>query len=296
VQVKAPELNVQKTDLTSVAIGQIGIGPITVGELVINDVDFRMNAGVGFIRGMTVQVKIHIDFQWSVHVPLPWPFDDINVGSTANLGTYVFNLPSIGDVTIPGLSNIDINIPSLTAKNVTASPNALTNLQLNNAVAEQIAASDVVLPSAGFTIAGLTLNSLETDNVSVPAAGVRQATIGHVHGDPLNIGELSLNSVALGSATVPTVRSTSPFDVPADLQPRLLPGANGFDLGILKFTLIVTPSVVSHIPFLEINNSNATATTGRVVVHNVTLPFDVLNLTLSQIGINAIQIPTFTAS
>jgi hypothetical protein len=64
----------------------------------------------------------------------------------------------------------------------------------------------------------------------------------------------------------------------------------------LKFTLIVTPLVVSHIPFLEINNSNATATTGRVVVHNVTLPFDVLNLTLSQIGINAIQIPTFTAS
>jgi hypothetical protein len=296
VQVKVPELSVQNTGLTSCAVGQIGIGPITVGELVVQDVDFRMNAGVGFIRGMTIQLTIRIDFEWAVHVPLPWPFDDINAGGTANLGTYAFKLPSVGDVTIPGLSNININIPSLTAQNVTASTNSLTNLQLNNAVAEQISARDVVLPSAGFSIAGLSLNSLETDNVSVPAAGVHQATIGHVRGDPLNVGELSLNSVALGSAALPTVRSTSPFDVPCDLQPRMLPDDNGFDLGILKFTLIVTPWVNSHIPYLEINNSNATATTGRVTVRNVTLPFDVLNLTLSQIGINSIQIPTFTAS
>ena len=174
--------------------------------------------------------------------------------------------------------------------------NPLTNLQLNNAVAEQIAARDVVLPSAGFTIAGLTLDSLDGDNVSVPAAGVRQATVGRVRGDPLKVGELSVNSVTLGSATIPTVRSTSPFDVPANLQSRRLPDDDGFDLGILKFTLIVTPSAIAHIPHLEISNSNASATTGRVVVRNVTLPFDVLNLTLSQIGINTIGIPSFTAS
>jgi hypothetical protein len=191
VQVKVPELNVQSVGMTFFAVGQIGIGPITVGELVVHDVDFRMNAGVGFIRGMTVKVKIHIDFEWAVHVPLPWPFNDINVGGTENLGTYTFKLPPVGDVTIPGLSNININIPSLTAQNVTASANPMANVQLNNAVAEQVTARDVVLPSAGFTIAGLTLNSLEGDNVSVPAAVVRQATIGHVRGDPLNVGELA---------------------------------------------------------------------------------------------------------
>jgi len=38
------------------------------------------------------------------------------------------------------------------------------------------------------------------------------------------------------------------------------------------------------------------ATVGQMTLQNVTVPFDVLNLTLSQIGIDTIAIPTFTAS
>ena len=86
MKVKVPRLDVQSASPTSVAVGQIGIGPITVGELVVQDVDFRMSAGVGFIRDMTVKLRIHIEFEWAVHVPLPWPFDDINIGGTENLG------------------------------------------------------------------------------------------------------------------------------------------------------------------------------------------------------------------
>jgi hypothetical protein len=296
VQVKVPEVDVQHAGLSSINVGHIGIGPVTVGELVVHNVDFSMNAGVGIIRGLTVRVRLRIDLEWAVHVPLPWPFDDINIGDTTYLGTFAFNLPPVGDVTIPGLSNLNINIPSLTAQNVTANANPLTNLTITNATADTIAARDVTLPTAGFSIAGLSLNSVDGTNVAVPAAGVREATVGHVKADPLHVAELSLNNMALGSATVPTVRSTSPFDVPADLQPRKLPDDDGFDLGILKLALIITPSATSHIPYLEINNSNATATTGAITIRNVTLPFDVLNLTLSQIGINTVGIPTFTAS
>ena len=35
---------------------------------------------------------------------------------------------------------------------------------------------------------------------------------------------------------------------------------------------------------------------GQIVLHNVTLPYDVLNLTLSQIGINTVAIPAFNVS
>ena len=292
MHVNVPELDVQQAGLTNVSIGQVGIGPITVGELVVQDIDLRFSAGVAFIRGMTVRVRLHIEFEWHIHIGLPWPFDDIDIGSTEDLGTYSFNMPPVGDVVIPGLSNLNINIPSLTAHNVGASANPIANLQLHNATAQTIRARDVVLPSAGFTIAGLSLNSIQGDNISVPAAGVREATVGHLTGNPLNVGEFSLNSLTLGSATVPLIRNTSPFDVPANLQSRRLP----FDLGLLEFALIITPSATAHIPYLEIDNSNATATTGRVVLRNVTLPFDVLNLTLSQIGINTIGIPSFTAS
>jgi hypothetical protein len=296
VQIKVPALNVQNAAVTSLSVGQVGIGPITVGELIVNNVNFDLNAGVGVVHGLTVKIKLQLDLEWAIHVPLPWPFDDINIGDTTSLGTFAFNLPSVGDVTIPGLSNININIPSLTVENITAAADPVTSLAATNLLAEQITVNDLALPSAGFTLTGLNLNSLEGDDLSVPAASLRQATIGHVHSDPLKVAEFSIDTTTIGSATVPTVQSTSPFDLPANLQARRLPDDNGFDLGILKFTLIVTPSTISHIQSLEISNSNVNASTGRVVVHNVTLPFDALNLTLSQVGINTIGIPVFTAS
>jgi len=292
MHVNVPEADVQRASLSSIAIGQVAIGPITVGEMVVHNIDFNMSAGVGFIRGMTVTIRLRIDFEWHIHVPLPWPFDDIDIGDTNYLGTFGFTLPPVGDVTIPGLSNLHFQVPELTAQNVVATANPLTNVQLTNAAAETVQARDLVLPTAGFTIAGLSLNSVEGDNLAVPAAGVREASVGHVRGDPLSIGDFSLQSVSLGSAHIPSLFNTSPFDVPADLQQRRLP----FDLGILEFALLITPSATSHIPYFEVDNSNASATTGTVTLHNVTLPFDVLNLTLSQVGLTNIGVPTFTAS
>ena len=50
---------------------------------------------------------------------------------------------------------------------------------------------------------------------------------------------------------------------------------------------------VNHI---EITGANASATVGQIVLHNVTLPYDVLNLTLAQVGLNTVQIPAFNVS
>jgi hypothetical protein len=292
MHVNVPEADVQRASLSSISLGTVAIGPISVGEMVVNNVDFNMSAGVGFIRGMTVTVRLRIDFEWHIHIPLPWPFDDIDIGDTNYLGTFSFTLPPVGDVTIPGLSNLHFHIPQLTAHNVSATADPISNVHLTNAAADTIQARDVVLPTAGFTLAGLSLNSVEGDNLSVPAAGVRQATVGRVRGDPLSLGDFELPSLSLGNANIPSLFNTSPFDVPANLQSRRLP----FDFGILRFALIITPSATSHIPYFEVDNSNASATTGRVVLHNVTLPFDVLNLTLGQIGINNVSLPTFTAA
>src|SRR5438874_3863388 len=222
MHVNVPEADIQRASLSSISLGTVAIGPITVGEMVVNNVDFNMSAGVGFIRGMTVTVRLRIDFEWHIHIPLPWPFDDIDIGDTNYLGTFAFTLPPVGDVTIPGLSNLHFQIPQLTAHNVSAAADPLSNVQLNNASADTIQARDVVLPTAGFTIAGLSLNSVEGDNLSVPAAGVRQATVGHVRGDPLTLGDFELPSLTLGSANIPRLFNTSPFDVPATLQSRLL--------------------------------------------------------------------------
>jgi len=60
--------------------------------------------------------------------------------------------------------------------------------------------------------------------------------------------------------------------------------------------LHITSSVLSHIDHLEITGANANATVGQIVLNNVVLPYDVLNLTLSQVGINTIGIPALSVT
>jgi hypothetical protein len=51
-----------------------------------------------------------------------------------------------------------------------------------------------------------------------------------------------------------------------------------------------------HVGHLEITDAAASATVGSIALNNVTLPYDVLNLTLSQVGIKTIDVPAFNVS
>lgn len=289
--VNVPEVDIQKAGLAAISIGQVAIGPITVGELVLHNADFSMTGAQGVLQNVSVTVTVHLTVEWHVHVGLPDGIPDINIGDTYDLGSISFSM-TVGNIVIPALNNIHVHIPTLTAQNMSVSANPVTNLQLANANAEQIRAHSVVLPAAGFTIAGLTINTLQGTAITVPAAKVGQATVGRLHGDPVTIPSFTLDSLNLPAAQIPTVSSSAPLDIPVDLAGRQV----GFDAGILRLSITVTPSALSHIDHLEITGANANATVGQVVLHNVVLPYDVLNLTLSQVGIDTIGIPAFTAS
>ena len=191
MQANAPQVDVQRASLASIAVGHIGIGPVHIGEVVVQNANLSLSAGLGLLRNVRVTITLRITLSWSIHVPLPWPFDDIDIGDDYDLGSPSFST-TVGDITIPGLNNIQVNLPSLSATNVSVGTvNPLTNLQLSNLIAEQIRARNVVLPTAGFTIAGLTLDSVEAEAVGVPAANIAEATVGRARGDPLRLSEFS---------------------------------------------------------------------------------------------------------
>jgi len=284
-----PLTSVQQATLQSINIGQAIIGPITVGTLVLHNAELTMSAAAE-VQNMSATVTLHIVLAWQVHVSLPWPFSDINVGDTYDLGSPSFSLP-VGNVSIPNLTNIQLNIPTLTANNmaISASP---TTAQATNAVAESIQANKATVPAAGFTLTGLTLGPMQGSALQLPAGAVGGVTIGHVHGDPVDVPAITLNNLSLPSVTMPSATTSAPLSVPANLSPEPL----GFDAGILKVTLTITPSVVAHIQQLELTNANAKATVSQVVVSDVTLPYNVFNLTLSQLGVDTINVPTFSVS
>jgi len=290
VQAKFPQLNVRQAGVQSVSVGQLGIGPISVGSLVLNNADFTMSAAQGVLQNMSVTVSLHLTVEWHVHVGLPDGIPDIDIGDTFDLGTFSFSAP-VGNIVIPGLNNLQFHIPSVTAQNLSVSAKPVA-VQLNNVALDQIHAADVALPSQGFTIAGLSLTSLAGAGVGVPAAKIGQASVGHIHGDPARIPTFTLSGLNLPAAQIPVISSSAPLTIPANPQGP----SPGFDAGILKVVIHIVPSVLTHIDHLEINGASANATVGQIVLHDVTLPYDALNLTLSQIGLDTIDIPSFTVA
>lgn len=287
MQVKVPQLSVKQAGLRTIAIGQLGLGPISVGTLALDNVGFALNAAHAVLQDVHATLTLTIRLDWGVHVGLPDGIPDINISNSVTF-SMGFTLP-VGTVTIPSLSNLQFNIPSVTAQNlsVNASPVAV---QLNNVTADAIHAVNTALPSNGFTLSGLAFGSLTATGLGVPAATVGQATVGHVHGDPAAIPALSLSNLKLPAAQIPTIDSTVPLTIPLVFEGP----AAGFDAGILRVKLTITPSLTTEVNHLRITGATASATAGQVVLHDVTLPYDALNLTLSQIGIDTIDIPNFT--
>jgi hypothetical protein len=86
------------------------------------------------------------------------------------------------------------------------------------------------------------------------------------------------------------------------LRPRSKPTSNPAtkglhaDLGILEITLSVTTTARFQIDELRVENIKAASRIGAIELTDVVLPYEVFNLTLSQIGIETIEIPQLEVS
>jgi hypothetical protein len=279
-----PKSAIQSFGVNSVNIGQLAIGPIQIGELIITDLDVNTAADGAFLRNLVVSVTYNMQLDWKLHIELPGK--TIDDSGTEDLDSTEF-IVGFGDVRVPGLENLQIAIAALTATNVAATADPINNLQLGALAAEQIEANNVVLPSAGFTIAGLGLGPLTVGGVGVPAANLDSLTIGHVHGDAFPMGPITISNLGLPAATVPDITSQN-VDVTATPKPK----AFHLDLGCLDLVLRVNPVAEAKIDQLVISNVKASAAIGKIELHNVLAPYELLNLTLGQIGLHTISVPT----
>ena len=154
-------------------------------------------------------------------------------------------------------------------------------------MAEQIQAKNLKLPTAGFTIAGMGIGGLNVGGFGVPAANLDSVTIGRVHGDAFPLNQLTLANLALPSASIADIASQG-VDVTATPKPK----AFHLDLGCLDLTLQSQSHGRGHIDKLTISNITASMTVGQIELHNIVAPYELFNLTLSQVGIDTITVPT----
>ncbi len=299
MHVNVPALDVNQASLQTIDIGTVAIGPITVGSLVVSNTDLNMAVNNLLLQDVTVSMRIHFRFMWNIHIGLPDGIPDFDEGATYDLGDLhipPFGLPPIpiGDVLIPGITNIHLSIPTITASTVSVNASPL-GLHLDTAIADQIHGTNTTLPVGGFSIAGLSLNSVDGTAVSVPDAHLDSATINHFHGQPIHVATFALDTMNIPNLNIPHATSLAPLEIPATL-PEYSIGFGTPHHSLLSIRIYAQPFVHMHVGHLELTDANASATIQSLTLNNVTLPYDVLNLTLGNVGINTVQIPAFNVA
>ncbi len=298
------EADIQRAGINAISVGQIGIGPIQIGQLIVTDLALNLATAGAQLRNFRVTITLvitldlHMQLDLSALAGVPG-LPHIDQSHTVNFVEPDGGNPDItvnfGNVSVPGLQNFKIDVASLTADNIAASANPVTNLQLGAATAEQIHARNLKLPVQGFSIAGAAIGSLQANGIGVPAASLDGVTIDRVHGDAFPLGQLILTNLALPNASVADIVSES-VDVTATPVGKVLHQNLGVPNMNVDLTLTITPTVQAQVDQLLIGNTTASTSVGRIEMHNVVAPYEFLNLTLSQIGIDSIQIPTFAIS
>ncbi len=278
------EADIQRSGVNTVSVGEVAIGPIQIGKLILTDFTLNTAAAGAFLRNLVITLTCKMSLAWHLHIELPgYVIDD---SGTEDLDSPTF-IVGLGDVRVPGFENLKIAIDTLSLDNVTATANPINNIQLGAAIAETIKANNLTLPSQGFTLTGLGIGGLNIGGFGVPAAGLDSVTIGRVHGDSFPMGTMSLSNLAFPGVSIPDVVGQG-----VDTVGTPKPKAFHLDLGCLDLTLRLNPTAEAHIDQLVISNITANTSIDKIEMDNVTAPYDFLNLTLSQIGIDNISVPT----
>lgn len=290
MEAQVRDAGVARVHVGRVTVGQVELSDLVVGQLRVDDARVAVRSGRALLRDLRVSVGLESTVDWSVGIDLG--LDEFSESGTDSLG--VATIPfDLGDVEVPGLRDIDLDIASLAGSDVQTRADPVADLQLTGLAAEDVRATGVVLPTAGFALAGLDLTALTVADVEVPAAAVGGATVGRVRGDPLTLPTLRLRGLALPGGAAGDVRSGA-LDVPARRRDPV--AAGGLDLGFLRLALSVRPTASMQAAELLLPGIRASLSADLVELGSVRVPFEVHGLTLADVGLHTIDVPTITVA
>lgn len=289
MQATVPGMTAQKASVATVSVGRLAIGAISVGELLVSNARMGITSGRAYLHNVRVETVLEFDLVWSLVVPFDWPFDDFVITErTSPLGSLTIPV-RLGDAEVPTLRDIDLDVNSLTASGLSLTASPIDAVELANVTADGISASGVALPVNGFQLAGLGLSSLSASAIAVPGAGLGSAVVEHVGGDPLLLPRLGLEGLTLPAAAVGDITS-GPLDIPVErAEPDETPW---IPLGVLKAKLRVSASAGMRVDSMQLSGVSLDISAPSIELREVQLPYDLLNLTLSDLGVETIEIPT----
>ena len=270
----------------SLGVGAVELGEATIDRLVLEGLSAGVHTGNAYLENVRFVLELQLSVDWWYDLKL-W-----SDHGTQNLGSISFGL-GIGNVLVPALQDINLTVPQATVTGVKAQVTPLANLDLGGASFRGVEVDDVKLPSAGFGISGLQLNSLTVDQVGVPAADARKITLAEfTPAGPLRLPAAEVTGIQVPSLQIPNAASSGPVNID---DARVTRRGVALDLGVLGFTFWVQPIIDIHIGKLTLGNLSLSAGVDRLRIENLSAPVTVRDiavgdLQLQQVTVNHISL------
>jgi hypothetical protein len=278
-----PDAQIDRLAIGQISIGHLNAGPVQIGRLVLNDTRTSVRTGVAAFRNLRVQLQLELTIRWEVRVD--FGFLEKTWNGTIAIGKQTPTI-AVGDLALPGLQRLDLALASLSVDQKQAQVGPLRDLTLGGATAEQVRITDLVVPVQDFTISGLGVGGISLEGLGLPTASARATAIARLQGQALPLGTVTLPAVELPAAGAGQV-------VGAGLDTTAVANPIDFiaDTGLLDVTLEVVPGSRLLADELVLDGVDVGLAVGSIELHDVVLPYEVLDLTLSQIGVQTVDVP-----
>lgn len=294
MKLSVPQATVGSAGVQQVSVGQVKIGAARIGQLTLSGLKLEASTGMAQLRNVRVALTMLFALDWTAGLVIdagPFGRIDFSQSGTLDLGRLEMAI-GLGDVGLPGLAKLALDVPDLALSDLPLVVGAIKNLKLGALLAERVKAQGLVAPKRGFQLDGLGLGSAGVEGLTLADAKADSVTVGKVTGGSLPLPAFSIPGLAFPQVAVPHLASRK---VDVDTNPVVTPMPEA-DIGLLKAQLTVTTTAHLEIDELRLDDIEAAASIGEIVLKDVELPYEILDLTLSQVGIDRIGVPSVKVS
>lgn len=285
-RIEVPRIVSASGKASSIRIGEINLGDANVDQIDVADVETRFSTGNTLLREVRAIIEIRITLKWWYDFKLK------SGGGEESLPSPEFTFP-LGDVSVPALNDIRLEVPSATVDDVRATLQPVTNLDLGGGTFEDLRLADTLVPSAGFGLGGLGLGAVALKDLGSPAVSAGSLEVGSFAPTrPLVLPSLRVDGVELPAASAAEAESGA-IHVPEATSSKAIKKIE-FDKKVVGFDLLIEPVLEMFIQRMVIKDLTASASVGRLQVQNVSAPVELSDVSLDGLELERLAIDRIT--
>lgn len=278
------QVQIQSGNIKSVDVDKVQFGDATIQKIEVTDTTASLKNASVYLQNVRTITELKFTLIWKVDLGFIGSWSGTN-----NLGT--IDIPfTVGDMTVPGLNNINMAIPSVQVPGVQAQMTPITHLALGQTAMTGIGVFNTKLPSAGFTMNGLGVGSMAMNNIQIPATSTVKSTIQTV--TPANnivLPGVKMQNINIPAVSIPDIKSGA-ISTSAIAASRSITA----DIGILDVTLKVTPTIHLDIAAMVIHDAELSALIKTMDVKNISIPVSINGVTVNEIGLSQLKVNQVT--